>query len=91
MPTDGDNEGEPSVSKIDETGEMRRLRRASLEDEDDTVVTSVDFQPKMTDRATFLQRQDNEEKDFDPDDVESRMPAEKSSLKSSLKVEVSHF
>jgi hypothetical protein len=65
-----------------------RARRASMDDEEDneTVVTT-DFQRTSIERANFLQRQNNDDKEFDPDDVESRMPAEKSSLKSSLKVE----
>lgn len=70
---------------------VRRARHASAEDEgeDDTIRIGAPFQPTMVERSSFLQRQQNEDMDHDPDDVESRMPAEKSSLKSSLKVEVS--
>jgi hypothetical protein len=72
---------------------VRRARRASIEEEveDESIHTGAPFQPVMVERSSFLQRQPNEDIDHDPDDMESRMPAEKSSLKSSLKVEVNFF
>jgi hypothetical protein len=76
---------EPSGSQV--TVKVDTSARSPDEDEKESVVIT-DFQPKSVERPNFIQRQNNEEKDYDTDDVEARMPQEKSSMKSSLKVEV---
>lgn len=73
-----------SNQQTNTTESAERAQKIEEEIEDDTVVTGNIQQQSERSKLIQLRNQD-----IDPDDVEARIPAEKSSLKSSLKVEVS--
>lgn len=83
MPID-EPSGSHVITKVDAHARRPRL---SIDLEEDESVVMADFQPK-SDEGSDLTQPNNEDKDYDVEAVEVRMPQEKSSMKSSLKVEV---